>query len=203
MPAWCDRILFKSKRLNLLTYKDIKDVNLSDHKPVQARFLMRCRDFVRTRLDTFLANKNGQIKRFLNELKPLVEINTKEIVFPQVYYGVRAKRKIELFNKGKSPAVVAVKILTFPPLASASWIHTKVKELNLPLRKKEVIEVGFKVDKMVTPWLEIEMENKNPILEGEIVFDVKDGDSLRVKIKGEYMRSCLGCSLEYLCTVFC
>ncbi len=69
IPAWTDRILFKSKKkydIMLCEYKSIQNINISDHKPVYAIFKI---NFKNRKKNDNIYNINYEINNINNDKK--------------------------------------------------------------------------------------------------------------------------------------
>ena len=69
IPAWTDRILFKSKKkydIMLCEYNSIQNINISDHKPVYAIFKI---NFKNRKINDNIYNINYEINNINNDKK--------------------------------------------------------------------------------------------------------------------------------------
>lgn len=106
-PAWTDRILWYSskKQLHQLLYGSFTDIQVSDHKPVVATFLLEARKFDATRIESALqeARRNIDVEEMASiprcRLSPLV------VEVGQVYYRKAVERTVTIHNIGDVMAV--------------------------------------------------------------------------------------------------
>ncbi|MES1920861.1 Inositol-1,4,5-trisphosphate 5-phosphatase 1 [Bonamia ostreae] len=197
MPAWCDRVLFKSNRLSLLEYDSVSAVRVSDHKPVCALFAARFRSFEPAALADFAARIGAKIGALKKVLRPKLSVFPTALEFAKMYFGVSVSRAIRVRNEGKSVLKVAVEVKCAP--GGSAWAAALDRKLCVPLCRSKEARVEFKIDSKVVSRLRV--EKSNPVLRAQIRLKIERGEDVVVQVKAVYMRSSFGCPLDFLCRV--
>jgi phosphatidylinositol-bisphosphatase len=90
-PAWCDRVLWRSTRMDrdvtMLHYR-AAPLHMSDHKPVSAMFICNTRKVLKDKLKLVYADLLLTVDKWINESKPKVEVNNRQIELGPIVHNV-------------------------------------------------------------------------------------------------------------------
>ena len=105
-PAWCDRIMFSSRKGSqiCLNYYDRAELLPSDHKPVIAFFSSSCNKVNLQDEKNVYIEIVRLVDKWENDNAPKVEVVEKFIDFPSVRYEIETSSSIQVINKGPSAA---------------------------------------------------------------------------------------------------
>ncbi len=200
-PAWCDRILWKSRqpdRISQKRYASHMELLTSDHKPVSAIFFV----------DLSFVNKDkkrkvqDEVLVELNKLEmdhlPDVQLETNAVKFGDVRYGVNYQKSVLLTNTGP----VAVRY-SFVNRLNSSDTAPPWLVIATP---RGIIQPGDKKSLIFNLYInsqQAQLLNNNPEkrLEDILVLQIEGGKDYFISVAGHFLKSCFGRSLEELCRI--
>uniref|UniRef100_A0A914UWS9 Inositol polyphosphate-related phosphatase domain-containing protein n=1 Tax=Plectus sambesii TaxID=2011161 RepID=A0A914UWS9_9BILA len=105
VPAWCDRILWMSRSaaVKQLQYRSVREVKISDHKPVVALFSVTVKKIDQTAYRKVHEEAIREGDRRANEALPAVEMDRSEFNFGQVKFLEPKVLSLVIRNTGKYP----------------------------------------------------------------------------------------------------
>lgn len=209
VPAWCDRVQWRTEMdVQLIAYRRA-ELLLSDHRPVGAHFRIPIRvpDLDKRKS---AAEKLRGLKP--SDCVPKVTLSADRLEFGRVRFGFPVVLKVRVTNIGKVAAQIFMLEKGFVQLPALgelryrdsfvgpSWLS--VSPYKATLQPKEQLDVSVTVNigrqDAQAFFLKPESALKAALLvrlEGVVETEYKD---LSVKIRGEYIRSCLGLPLSEL-----
>lgn len=200
IPAWTDRILTKSsKELELVagSYRSLEFYYQSDHKPVIAIYRAQIETILTDRRQQVRAEITQQLDRFENDARPVIRIreaDSEQIQFGDVRYQRPISRSFVIENTGKVMAE-----FTFIP-ANDTILPCKRWVWPCPvagsLKPNEEIEVHCVV--CVDALDAVSLNNGHDQLHDVLVLHVQDGVDQYIPLKGNWLTTCIGHSLEAL-----
>ena len=90
-PAWCDRILYRSTRIDrdiTMLYYRVTPLHMSDHKPVSAMFYCNTRKIIKEKLKLVYSDLLFTVDKWINESKPKIEASNRLINFGPIQHNV-------------------------------------------------------------------------------------------------------------------
>nr|CCA22575.1 inositol polyphosphate 5phosphatase putative [Albugo laibachii Nc14] len=215
-PAWCDRVLWKSKcptHVKNINYDAIMDLDISDHKPVYAHFMVKIKHQIEAKKQAITKEIIYQLDRWENENMPKVVMLHRDnsplldetlppslvqcsgvFQFTNVRFQVPQQKRFVLENIGN----VVAHFRFIPKLEDTrickNWISvTPSYGMILP---KESVEI--RMDTMVDIDAAQKLAEGSESLEDTLILRVENGRDFFLAISGEYQISCFGCSIEQL-----
>lgn len=103
VPAWCDRILFKGSKIELLEYGSHPSLRISDHRPVSAVF-----NFGVKVTDNCLNHATRKVmqnlKQLPNPFRRHLSVDTTEIIMGEIHLDEVVTRVLTVTNTGRKRA---------------------------------------------------------------------------------------------------
>mmetsp|Transcript_3071 Transcript_3071/g.8686 ORF Transcript_3071/g.8686 Transcript_3071/m.8686 type:complete len:672 (-) Transcript_3071:233-2248(-) len=202
-PAWCDRVLWHSKRperVGATSYVCTMGQRISDHKPVAAQFALKARRVDQTKAGHVLSTITRTLDRWENAAQPQVELSSSFLRFGAVRYGERKCVTLELRNVGQTPAVFRFVPKDNPdtptPFVCKHWLALEPAYGMILPEETKTINMFCSVDAVTGRALSLGEDTLDDIL----ILRLEGGRDCFVDIGGEYLRSCFGASLEELVT---
>lgn len=142
IPAWCDRILWrtldKHTKVRTIVYASIESISFSDHKPVVAHFHLTVKTVDQKRKAAVYEEVLRESDKKTNELLPQITLSNTEFNFGNVYYKQPSVLILTIKNTGKT----ATRFIFRPTHQSESmpdnWLSITPKS--------SFIEVGASID---------------------------------------------------------
>lgn len=157
VPAWTDRILFKGKNLNSITYDYISMIKFSDHRPVYNIF-------------------NSEIKIIDEDIKDDISNNIKK------NYKSNTKNKNNLIELNDASSSTASSIDSIPPLISNRRNIPSSATANLIDFDSSVSSVSPPLPKRPVPPVYNPLETKNMLIPGLTPSNVEKSIELSMKL---------------------
>lgn len=186
-PAWCDRVLWKSKReesIKLLNYRRA-EVNFSDHRPVSAYFQCEALVIQDEKLKSIYQELLTSMDKMVNAAAPCLELEGRIIDTGAVTANKKIKKVMTVKNSG--PVIAQ---WSFVPKGEdqsicQNWLKIKPLDGILGPDEKSVIEVTINfTDKEACAFFEENGGNHN--LDDILIFRVKNGSDLFCIISGAF-----------------
>ncbi|XP_065838324.1 inositol polyphosphate 5-phosphatase OCRL-like [Oscarella lobularis] len=193
-PAWCDRVLWKGRGVHDREYRSHMELQTSDHKPVSAMFDVDIKVVDTGRKGAVLAELHLEMDKFENELKPVVKLNTLEFVFKDVKFCDKQVHELIIRNVGQSHADFMFKPPPHGDSICKSWVKVKPESGFISPESEERVTITVDIDKYSLSALNSGEEK----LEDILVFHVENGADSFITVRGNFIPTCFGMSLEQL-----
>ncbi|XP_055597166.1 inositol polyphosphate 5-phosphatase OCRL-like [Uranotaenia lowii] len=201
-PAWCDRILWKGPRIDLLKYDSVMQLRKSDHKPVFAVFNVGIETKDEFKLKQIHQEIFKNYNKFQKENKKKIIVEQTDIDFGLIRFNEKYSRELLIAYNGDHP--VQFKLVAKDDNERNIW--------------KDIIQISHKSgeldpDSSLSIWIEIFVDakaascilkNLNDAKAGKktlldtLVLQVENDKDVSIYLFGEYKSSCFGVSLETL-----
>jgi phosphatidylinositol-bisphosphatase len=194
IPAWCDRVLWKSsdKILNL-SYRR-HELLQSDHRPVSALFQVPIKSVVKEAKQTVLSELLQELDRKENDTIPDASISSSEVNFGDVRFGVTSTRTFVLENTGK----VLCRWKFIPKLNDTKpykeWLHIQPNMGMLMPGEKVTIALTVIISEPVAPKFNLGDERLEDIF---FIHFIRGKDQFH-SITGKFLPSAFGNRLDNL-----
>ena len=194
-PAWCDRILWKSKsaQVNQQSYGRA-ELLPSDHKPVFSLFSAVVRVVNLPKEREFYDQLIMNLEFWNSPAPPVAEIMNSIINLPVVRYQEAIETTVTIKNVGSSMLYWRFIPKTDDRKRWKRWIAVKPTSGLIQPENSLELKVKVLVDKVTANGL----MNGTEFLEDILILRVENGQDHYIKISGAYQRSCCGMSLEEL-----
>jgi len=217
MPAWCDRVQWYIKpKTEGLAVKGLSyeraELHCSDHKPVMALFSVTALvPLAKEKVERFRKDLIRKEDENENEGIPQVSLSKNTIDLKDVYFDKRASDSLKIKNTGKAMAVYHFVPVPggIDEVAIKPWIQIHPDSAILVPGASREIVVTAHITKEFAQRFTSGEENIEHIL----ILQLKSGRSSRknqeegvwkksqfISVNGKYIKSCFGCSLEFLNT---
>ena len=197
-PAWCDRILYRGKDIQQLTYRSHPALKLSDHKPVSALFSVGVKVVDRSRETRILQEIVFSLDKTENESLPQVKLGKNEFYFENVQFMEERFDLLPIANIGQSP--VQFEFINKLEEDNPCKPYIRIKPIAGLIMPGDVfeIELAIFVDKSSAHSVTVNHCKLDDIL----VLHLVDGKDFFVPINGTYIPSVFGSSLEALARMY-
>ncbi|XP_055597447.1 inositol polyphosphate 5-phosphatase OCRL [Uranotaenia lowii] len=201
-PAWCDRILWKGPRIDLLKYDSVMQLRKSDHKPVFAVFNVNIETKDEEKFKKVHEEVLKTVDKYENDNQPQITVEQTDLDFGLIRFNEKYSRELLVANNCHLPVrfKFAAKderhsnvceefiqishksgeLITGNSLSIRIDIFVDAKAASCMLKKLKDAKAGVKIP------LDI------------LVLHVENGRDIFITIFGEYKSSCFGVSLETL-----
>ncbi|XP_035898658.1 inositol polyphosphate 5-phosphatase OCRL-like [Anopheles stephensi] len=201
-PAWCDRILWKGQRIELLRYRSVMQLRKSDHKPVYADFKVDAQAKDQAMLKKISEEVLKTVDKYENDNQPQITVEQTDLDFGLIRFNEKYSRELLVANNCHLPVRFRFackddrnsqvceefirishskgELLTGSSLSIRIDILVDAPAASRMLRKLKDAQAGIKVP------LDI------------LVLHVENGRDIFITIFGEYRPSCFGVSLDTL-----
>mmetsp|Transcript_14190 Transcript_14190/g.21560 ORF Transcript_14190/g.21560 Transcript_14190/m.21560 type:complete len:699 (+) Transcript_14190:114-2210(+) len=207
-PAWCDRIQWrwdkkvKGTDIKLAWYRRAEQKQ-SDHKPVMAWFDVTAQKVVKKSKAKVLQSITRQFDAWENDQIPQVALNRNHVNFHEVVFERPHTEIVVVKNIGKSVAeyYFASGAGNGAREATKNWLSVEPSSGYIPPGRSIHLKITVHVNASTASVLNRQVAGN---LQGMLIFRLKCGrkDELGkdyyIEVTGKYLRSCFGCSLEYL-----
>lgn len=205
--AWCDRILWKSKkdkRIKQSVYNSINELRLSDHKPVYGIFDCKIETKNLAKYKKVQEETLKRMDKYENDNRPQISVDETEILFDEIRFNQSQIRQLTVVNNGHLSASFQFKKKESSNTICENWIlisENDKQEKKLNTGDKLLITIEILVNsKNVSAFMEKNIQlrktNSNPL--DILVLDVECGSDIFISIFGEYKPSSFGLSLDTL-----
>lgn len=123
--AWCDRILWKSKkdkRIKQNVYNSINELRLSDHKPVYGIFDCKIETKNLTKYKKVQEETLKRMDKFENDNRPQISVDETEIIFDEIHFNQSQIRQLTVVNNGHLSATFQFKKKESSNTICENWI---------------------------------------------------------------------------------
>lgn len=198
-PAWCDRVLWRKMRnhvsVKVESYESNRDLNPSDHNPVRATFSVDLLQVDRDKKNVFYSNLVRRLDAASGKTDTPLDLDgfaggERIVDLGSVRYGLESSRRFRVANN-----TTFVRHWRFAFDTTISWLRVKPTSGTLFPGESESISVSALVDSRQARRLTSRLESLNDVL----CFRCDGTRDIFVKIKGDWIPSRWGMSLEELC----
>ncbi|XP_029712812.1 inositol polyphosphate 5-phosphatase OCRL [Aedes albopictus] len=201
-PAWCDRILWKGQRMELLKYDSVMQLRKSDHKPVYAVFKVN----VETKDDHKFKRVHEEVlktvDKYENDNQPQITVEQTDLDFGLIRFNENYSRELLVANNCHLPVQFkfSAKDERYSHVCE-EFIHISQKSGELLTGDSRSIRIDIFIDakaasKMLRKLKDAKAGVKIPL--DILVLHVENGRDIFITIFGEYKSSCFGVSLDTL-----
>lgn len=199
-PAWCDRILWKGEKIELLAYRSHPELRVSDHKPVSAIFQSTVKVINQEKYRKIYQEGIKKFDKEENEILPQVVVDQNDLNFGIVNFLEPVTRILTVCNVGYSTVNYTFKTKPNQTIGFCKeWLRVNPPSSSIEPGNTLEIEMEILVDKKYAAKLTSGHENLSDIL----VLHLKGGRDLFISISGTYQASCFGSSIEALVRMKC
>ena len=192
-PAWCDRILWKGKHIEQLSYLCHPQLKLSDHKPVSAFFKVNIKVVDKIKERKVLEDIVRKLDKEENESLPQVKLEKQEVLFGDVDFMEKKVGSLPIANIGQHNVRFSF-IAKLDEQICKPWF--KINPLQGEIMAGDIIEIELTlyVDEESAPMVSKDNYQLNDIL----VLHLDKGKDFFVPLSAAYKTSVFGTSLETL-----
>ena len=199
-PAWCDRILWRTNggkgengTVAPLQYAK-RELQGSSHRPVSLVMIVNARTTVLEARARVHKEVMRQLVEEENAAKPETTISKNTLEFQKVEYLVPQTQTIVLKNTGKVQALWRFIVKPNETSLHKPWASVSPNDGLLMPDESVEIRVTVLVDNRTAPRLNA----KEDTIDDLLVLHVDKGQDYFIVIKGSYLRTCFGMSLDLL-----
>lgn len=123
--AWCDRILWKSKkdkRIKQTVYNSINELRLSDHKPVYGIFECKIETKNLAKYKKVQEETLKRMDKYENDNRPQISVDETEICFDEIHFNQSQIRQLTVVNNGHLSASFEFKKKESSNTICENWI---------------------------------------------------------------------------------
>lgn len=196
MPAWCDRIQWIGEDVKQLWYKRA-ELHMSDHKPVHSLFEVVVKSLIPEKKKQIAQQLQRQLDAWENEAIPKVHMSSNQLVFSKTHFDHPVTQTVKIENTGQVMVQFHFQPRNLDDNSWKPWLQISPQFGIIP--PKESIEISFTVhiDRKTAHVLNTGQDTFEDI----VIFRVENGPAFFITIAGDYLKSCFGATVEYLCNM--
>eukprot|EP00958_Prasinococcus_capsulatus_P018890 scaffold2261_cov405-Prasinococcus_capsulatus_cf.AAC.21 len=195
-PAWCDRILYRGREIEQLTYS-MTDVRSSDHRPVSSVFLASLKEIIPHKLEDVRHELRRKLDHYEMTIQPQCSVEPVLVEIGEVLRNVRFEEpnvgKVTVKNIGD--VLAKIQFLNFPGTERIcpSWIRVSPTGC--------AVDMGCSQDINLTVMVESAEESQqlyeqNGMIDEVLVLHIEGGRDFFVRVQGTFELTCFGLSIE-------
>ncbi|KAL7744753.1 hypothetical protein ACLKA6_007055 [Drosophila palustris] len=200
-PAYCDRVLWKGKQIELITYNSVMAIRQSDHKPVYAIFKMK----IKTRDEAKYKRVQEEVLKAVdkreNDNQPQIVAEKTVIDFGLMRFNEPSIRDFNVYNNCPQQVDFKFKVKDSPLNdICEKWLHVDPRSGSLLIESACSIRIRMMVDANTVTGLLKKISSTRGRCDFDIlILHVKSGRDIFITVTGEYQPSCFGLSMETMC----
>lgn len=146
-PAYCDRVLWKGKGIEQMTYNSVMEIRQSDHKPVYAIFKTKIKTHDMAKLKRVQEEVLKAVDKRENDSQPQIVAEPTLIDFGLVRFNEPVVRDFHVHNICLQQVDFVFKVQSPPVNAICEkYVHVEPREVSLKIDSKRSISIKLKVD---------------------------------------------------------
>ncbi|KAL5281416.1 OCRL family protein [Megaselia abdita] len=198
-PAWCDRILRKGDRIQLILYDNVMEIRQSDHKPVYAVFSVGIKTKDDKKYKRVHEDVLKTVDKYENDNQPQISVEKTEIDFNEIRFNERLTRDFTIANSHHLSANFSFKEKEEQQICK-KWFKVEPTTGTLLTGDSLIIRITFKGldSRNIGEFLKI-VKGGGSVPLDILVLHVQDGRDIFITINGEYIPSCFGFDMDLLC----
>ncbi|KAH8276379.1 hypothetical protein KR026_009108 [Drosophila bipectinata] len=196
LPSYCDRILWKGTRIDLLEYNSIMEIRQSDHKPVYGVFHVKIKTRDQAKYKRVQEEVLKAVDKRENDNQPQIEVDKTIIDFGRVRFNEPCTSYFNVYN-------------TCPLQVDYSFKEKDMDSICEPYLQIEPREGSLLIDSARSIWLNMHVDVRSissllrKIRTNDnfdiLILHVKNGRDIFITVTGDYQPSCFGLSMETMC----
>lgn len=196
LPSYCDRILWKGTRIELLDYNSIMEIRQSDHKPVYGVFHVKIKTRDQAKYKRVQEEVLKAVDKRENDNQPQIEVDKTIIDFGRVRFNEPSSSYFNVYN-------------TCPLQVDFSFKKKDIDSICEPYLQIEPREGSLLIDSARSIWLKMHADVRSisgllrKIRTNDnfdiLILHVKNGRDIFITVTGDYQPSCFGLSMETMC----
>lgn len=200
-PSYCDRVLWKGKRIEQLAYNCVMEIRQSDHKPVYAIFKTK----IKTRDEVKYKRVQEEVLKAVdkreNDNQPQLHAEKTAIDFGLVRFNETSIRDFNVYNNCPQQVDFTFKVKEPANDICEKFLDVDPRYDSLMIDSARAIRVKMLVDaSCVTGLLKKLCTSGGKSSDLDIlILDVKSGRDIFITVAAEYQPSCFGLSMETMC----
>ncbi|KAL1459505.1 hypothetical protein WDU94_011477 [Cyamophila willieti] len=194
-PAWCDRVLYRGEDIKqLVDYKSIPSLKISDHKPVIALFNSDIRIIDMNKYRKKLEEVMKRLDKVENEFLPQVMVDMNDFNFDTLRFLEAQSKTLIIANTGQVPVRFEFIKKCDDSNYCKDWLRIEPYTGFIDPGDKCDVKLVVYVDKRCASKINSGQDKISDIL----VLHLEGGKDLFITVQGTYERSVFGCSIETL-----
>ena len=195
-PAWCDRVLYKSRHVvQVEKYTSVDTQVLSDHKPVVAQLGVSYEAVDKTKRSQVFQEVIKEMDKMENDAIPKLELDKNVVEFPDgVKYCVRCRTTLTMTNK----SAVALTWRFVPKLEDnqicKNWLSVTPQIGMIPPNEHVVVQI----EGLITATIYKAVLRSGLSLDDILWLRVEKGNDLYIPVSARVAPTCFGQSLVQL-----
>ncbi|XP_034475474.1 type II inositol 1,4,5-trisphosphate 5-phosphatase [Drosophila innubila] len=199
-PAYCDRVLWKGRRIEQMTYNSVMEIRQSDHKPVYAIFKIKLKTCDENKLKREHEKWLKDEDKRENESQPQIVADPILIDFGLVRFNELVIRDFKVSNKWVKQVDFLFKVQPSLNGICEKYVHVDPRDASLLVESERFISIKLMIDpKSVSSLLKKICDTKSKFDFDVLILHVKDGRDIFITATGKYQPSCFGLSMETMC----
>lgn len=196
LPSYCDRILWKGTRIELLEYNSIMEIRQSDHKPVYGVFHVKIKTRDHAKYKRVQEEVLKAVDKRENDNQPQIEVDKTIIDFGRVRFNEPSSSYFNVYN-------------TCPLQVDFSFKEKDIDSICEPYLQIDPREGSLLIDSARSIWLKMHADVRSisgllrKIRTNDnfdiLILHVKNGRDIFITVTGDYQPSCFGLSMETMC----
>lgn len=191
IPSFTDRILYKkNEKIIQKTYQSHTNYISSDHKPVSGDFIIKIRVIVPELYQLYQIKKLKEISKMENANIPQLKLDKNSIEMKKIKYNEMYTDTIKIENIGYIP-------LEWEIINTKTWLSIQPSSGFLNEKESTTISISIHIHSDISFDLTTGKEKLDTIQ----ILSIKNGGDFFISIIGEWIPSCFGCTIEFLCSI--
>lgn len=201
-PAWCDRILWKGKRIEQVAYKSVMGLRMSDHKPVYGVFIA----YILTRDEQKYKKVHEEVlktvDKYENDNQPQITVAETDLDFGTIRFHEHYSRELLVANNCHLPVHFQFRSKDDSgTCVCEDWINISHLKGELITGNSMSIRIDIFIDETAAAKIIRRLKDSSPGVKVPLdilVLHVENGRDIFITIFGEYQPSVFGLRLATL-----